>query len=455
MAEIKPFKGLLYNPAKVGDLNKVMAPPYDVISPKKQDELYSRHPNNIIRLILGKTGPDDKEGSDRYSRAADELKRWIGTGVLVKDEKPSIYYYNQSYKLKDGSVQTRKGFIALSKLQDFGKGIHPHEKTLSGPKADRLKLMQACNVNLSCIFSLYSDPSLKVNRALNDGASKAGGPIIDVSDDDGTDNRVWRIDDPLVISSVSESMRDKALFIADGHHRYETALNYRNMMREKENSPTGHEPYNYVMMYFSNMDDEGMTIWPTHRIIHSLKGFEPSSFTKQCAEYFDTEEFPFNSNEASARSAFLKKLEAEGGGKTAFGLRIMDKNSYFILTMKTRDMMDKVFGDKIPDVFKNLDVTVLHSLILSKILGITQEAQEKQENLIYVKSYDEALGAMNKGGNQLVFLLNPTRIEQVKAVALAGFVMPQKSTYFYPKLLSGLVINLLSGKNSEEEPAKV
>ncbi len=454
MAEIKPFKGLLYNPAKVGDLDRVMAPPYDVISPKKQDDLYGRHPNNIIRLILGKTTPDDREGSDRYSRAAVDLKKWINDAVLVQDGRPSIYYYTQSYRLKDNSTHTRKGFIALSKLQDFGKGIHPHEKTLSGPKADRLKLMQACNVNLSCIFSLYSDPSLDINRAL-DRAAKGIKPIIDVPDDDAIVNRLWRIDDPLVIKSVAEAMRDKALFIADGHHRYETALNYRNMMREKEENPTGLEPYDYVMMYFSNMDDEGMTIWPTHRIIHSLKGFDPASFLKQCGEYFDIKELPFDGpNEASVRGAFLKGLET-GSKKNAFGLQMRGRNAYFILTLKTNDMMDRVFGDKIPDVFKNLDVTVLHSLILSRILGITQEAQEKQENLIYLKSYDEALGAMAKGDNQLVFLLNPTRIEQVKAVALAGFVMPQKSTYFYPKLLSGLVINSLGRKNSEGEPAKV
>ncbi|MBI5643884.1 MAG: DUF1015 domain-containing protein [Deltaproteobacteria bacterium] len=448
MAEIMPFNGVLYNEEKVGDLNKVMAPPYDVISPKKQDEFYSRHQNNVIRLILSKASPEDTEGNDKYTRAAADLKKWLSEGVLAKDNKPAIYYYTQTYALKNGKKQTRKGFIALARLVDFGKGIHPHEKTLSGPKADRLKLMQACNVNLSCIFSLYSEPALNINHAL-DGATKGVKAIIDVKDDDGIENRMWRVDDPGIINEIAEGMKGKPLFIADGHHRYETALNYRNMMREKETNPTGLEPYNYVMMYFSNMDDEGMTIWPTHRVIHSLNDFNGGSFLAECGKYFDIEEFAYNdSTEPDARKSFLARLEAAGREKIALGLHIRATDIFYVFTVKSGDVMGKVFGDKIPEVFKNLDVTVLHSLILNNILGITQEAQEKQTNLIYVKSYDEALSAMKKDENQLVFLLNPTRIEQVKAVAEAGFVMPQKSTYFYPKLLSGLVINLLSSKNT-------
>ncbi|MEK7773552.1 MAG: DUF1015 domain-containing protein, partial [Deltaproteobacteria bacterium] len=406
--------------------------------------LYERHPNNIVRLILGKTNPDDSAGDDRYGRAAEDLSKWINDGVFVRDERPAIYYYTQSYALKDGARHTRKGFIALSRIEEFGKGsIHPHEKTLSGPKADRLKLMQACGSNFSCIFSLYSDPGFKLNRPLEEAVSTAL-PLIDVGDDDGIENRLWRIDDPAVIKAVQEGMKNRALFIADGHHRYETALNYRNMMRGKNKNFTGAEPYNYVMMYFSNMDDEGMTIWPTHRVIHSLKSFDEVKFIGICKEFFNVEEFSYNSEtEPEVRARFLKTLETEGGEKTSFGLHIRHRDAYYVLTIKTPETMDKVFGAAIPEVFKKLDVTVLHSLILSKILGITQEAQERQENLVYVKSHEEAINACGREGNQLVFLLNPTRIEQVKAVAEAGSVMPQKSTYFYPKLLSGLVINLL------------
>jgi uncharacterized protein (DUF1015 family) len=445
MAEIVPFRGVLYNPAKVGDLNKVMAPPYDVISPKKQDELYERHPNNIIRIILGKTSPKDTPGDDRYSRSAADLEKWMGEGVLAHDESPALYYYTQIY-IQDGSRHTRKGFIGLSRLVDFGKGIHPHEKTLSGPKADRLKLMQACDANMSCIFTLYSDPVLKVNKLL-EAATAGKAPDIDVTDDDGIVNRIWKVEDQQTLNGVIEAMKDKSLFIADGHHRYETALNYRNMMREKAGSFTGNEPFNFIMMYFSNMDDEGMTIWPTHRVVHSLKGFDADAFLAKCKEYFDLREFAYTTaSESTVRASFLKELEKSGAKTVSLGLHIRARDIYYLLSFKSNDVMDKVFGDSIPEVFKGLDVTVLHSLVFARILGMTQEAQEKQENLIYVKSYDEAISACSNDQNQLVFLLNATKIEQVKSVALAGFVMPQKSTYFYPKLLSGLTLNLFDSK---------
>lgn len=446
MAEIVPFRGVLYSTAKVGDLNKVMAPPYDVISPKKQDELYERHPNNIIRIILGKTASDDKPGSDRYSRAASDLGKWMNDGVLAQDEKPGLYYYTQTYTEKDGSRRTRKGFIGLSRLVDFGKGVHPHERTLSGPKADRLQLMQACDANMSCIFTLYSDPALRVNKLL-EGATAGKAPDIDVTDDDGIVNKIWRVNDQQALGGVVESMSDKSLFIADGHHRYETALNYRNKMREKAGNYTGDEPFNFIMMYFSNMDDEGMTIWPTHRVVHSLKDFDADSFLASCREYFDLKEFSYAASiEPSVRATFLKELEKSGEKTVSMGLHIRARDIYYLLSMKSKDVMHKVFGDSIPEVFKGLDVTVLHSLVFARILGMTQEAQEKQENLIYVKSYDEAINACSNDRNQLVFLLNATKIEQVKSVALAGFVMPQKSTYFYPKLLSGLTLNLFGSK---------
>lgn len=451
MAEIIPFRGVLFNEAKVGDMSKVMAPPYDVISPKKQDDLYARHPNNIVRLDLNKTTPEDTETNDRYTRAGALMQKWLSEGILTRDENPAFYYYTQTYTLKDGSKHRRKGFISLARLVDFGKGIHPHEKTLSGPKADRLKLMQASSANFSCIFSLYSEPALGIN-AIFDRAVKSLSPAISVKDDDGIENTVWRVDDPAVIKAVTAAMEDKTLFIADGHHRYETALNYRNMLREKAGSFTGEEPYNYVMMYLSNMDDEGMTIWPTHRVVHSLKDFNAESFLAECAKYFDINEFAYGaSNEAKKREEFLKKLETSN--RTAFGLHIRRTDSYYVLTIKSADIMDRVFGSTIPDVFKELDVTVLHSLVFSKILGMTQDAQEKQQNLIYLKSSEEALSAMKDDTNQLVFLLNPTKIEQVKAVAEAGSVMPQKSTYFYPKLLTGLTINLLGGKSPVTSPA--
>ncbi|MFQ5441214.1 MAG: DUF1015 domain-containing protein [Thermodesulfobacteriota bacterium] len=448
MAEIKPFRALVYDSKKVGDLSGVMAPPYDVISPDFQDKLYSRHANNIVRLILGKTDGADAPGNDRYSRAAGEFKKWLDEGVLRRDSRPSIYYYVQKYTLPDGSRPTRKGFIALSRIEEFGRGkIHAHERTLSGPKADRLKLIEACKANFSCIFSLYSEPRLTINNILDNAAANLE-PTIDVSGDDGVENIVYRIDDPEVIEAVSAVMREKTLFIADGHHRYETAINYRNLMRE--NNPQSLEsgedaPYDYVMMYFSNMDDEGMTVWPTHRVVHSVRDFNGDDFISSLEKYFNIEEFQYkDDNMDEVKRRFLSMLEEKGKTKTAFGLHIAGRSLYYLITLKSKDVLEGIFPEGIPDVYKTLDVTILHELILTNILGISRGAQEKQENLHYVKSFKDAFDLMEDESNQVVFLLNATRISQVKAIAEAGFVMPQKSTYFHPKLLSGLVLNLLS-----------
>jgi uncharacterized protein (DUF1015 family) len=444
LAEIKPFRGILYNINRLGSLEPLTAPPYDVISPELQSDLYSRHPKNIVRLILGKSLYDDTPANDKYTRARYNFHKWLEESVLFRDTRPSIYYYTQTYRSVDGTALTRKGFIALSRLEELGTGkIHAHEQTLAGPKADRLKLMEACEANLSCIFSLYSEPGFAINRKL-DAATRDVPPTFEVVDDENILNRVWRIDDLGIIESVVETMGGKDLFIADGHHRYETALNYRRRMVEKHHGTTGKEPYNYVMMYFSNMDDEGMTIGPTHRIIHSIDSFENEAFLIECRKYFDIKELPYNAdNEPEVREGLLAGLQSAGHGLSAFGMHLKGIDVYYILTLKSTETMDAVFGDSIPGVFKNLDVIVLHELILSKILGITREAQERQEKIIYVKSSEDAITAMQSETNQIVFFLNPTKIEQVKAVAEAGRVMPQKSTFFYPKLLSGLVMNLL------------
>lgn len=442
MAEVVPFRGYLYNHEKVKDISNVMAPPYDVISPQFQETLYQRHINNVVRLILGKTHPDDTPESDRYSRAARDFRDWINQEILIKGRMPAVYYYTQTYRLKDGAQRTRKGFIALAKLETFDSGkIHPHERTLAGPKADRLNLMKACKANFSCIFSLYSEPEKGINAMLE--ANTAGKPLIEAADDDDVINRMWGIDNTEVIKNIMDKMADKLLFIADGHHRYETALNYRSIMASSSKGYTGKEAFNYVMMYFSNMDDEGMTIFPTHRIVHSIAEFTPNAFLIKCSHFFDINEIRFNKDkEPEIRKMFLEKFdEMEKEPVPSFGLAINGMDSYFILKLKSNNIMGQVFGCTIPDVFKSLDVTVLHSLIFGKILGLSAKSQEDQENLIYVKGVDEAMKALGQGKCQMAFLLHPTKIEQVKAVAQAGYVMPQKSTYFYPKLLTGLVIN--------------
>ncbi|MEE8184973.1 MAG: DUF1015 domain-containing protein [Thermodesulfobacteriota bacterium] len=442
MAQIMPFRGLFYNPEKIEDIKAVVAPPYDVISQDMQDMLYHRHPDNIVRLILGKTYPDDTPTKNRYTRASLDFKRWRSEGVLVLDERPSIYYYVQTYILKSRLKKTRKGFIARSRLEEFGKGsIHPHEKTLSGPKADRLRLTEACRANFSCIFSLYSQPDLEINGLLEDSINDI--PIIDVVDDEGITNKVWKVDDQSFIESIAKDIANKPLFIADGHHRYETALNYRNLIRERANTWTGNEPENYVMMYFSNMDDEGITILPTHRVVHSIPNFDSKAFLLDCSTYFNIEKIEFNEKiEPRVRKEFFIRMEEMADIPHSFGLYMEGVNAYCILTLKNRGIIDREIADTIPETFKEMDVSLLHSLILDKILGISVKAQEGQRNLIYEKDSDAAINAVNEKC-QLAFLLKPTKIEQIKRISEAGHVMPQKSTYFYPKLLSGLVINPL------------
>ncbi|HHL40748.1 MAG TPA: DUF1015 domain-containing protein [Deltaproteobacteria bacterium] len=447
MTEIRPFRAIRYNKDKVGTMDAVMAPPYDVISPQLQDELYRRHPYNIVRLILGKTSGSDRPGDDRYSRAAADLARWLDEGVLVRDEKPALYYYTQTFEI-DGVERTRKGFIALARLEELGGGsIHAHERTLSGPKADRLRLMEACKANFSSIFSLYSDPELTLNRLFD---SVTGEPHLDVADDEGVRNRLWVVDDPDVLRRAAESMAGRSLFIADGHHRYETALNYRRMMLEARPDATGLEPFNYVMMYFSNMDDEGMVVLPTHRIVHGLEGFDGGDFLRRVGAYFHVTELPFGAaGEADARRRLFAGLdEAHRAGRNAFGLFMRGRDSYCLLTLKDRSVLDRLLGPSVPEVYKSLDVTVLHSLIIGEVLGVTQEDQARQKNLIYVKGSREVIERGRDEKAQLLFIMNPTDISEVKAVAEAGLVMPQKSTYFYPKLLSGLTINPLAGEEA-------
>ncbi|MEE8573796.1 MAG: DUF1015 domain-containing protein [Thermodesulfobacteriota bacterium] len=483
MSSVIPFKGVLYNPEKISDLTKVMAPPYDVISPEYQQTLYDRDPANIIRLILAKEVAGDAEGSDKYSRAEADYKAFLGDGTLARDAEPAIYFYTQTYDAEGTPPpRTRKGFIALKKLVEFGSddksGVHPHEKTLSGPKADRLKLMKACKANLSCIFSLYSEPGVdakdRIGVVIETAAVKTE-PIIDVTDDDGVVSKLWRVADTAVLTKVTEAMEDKPIFIADGHHRYETALNYKKHMHE---NGAGSGPHDYVMMYFSSMDDTGLTIFPTHRAVHSLPHFDAYSFLNVCREYFSVSEYCYSEeNEPEVRREFLEKLksldsaEPTAGGEdhskatetlstkqrqinqagedeknVSFGLIASGEDAYFILTLRGRESFDRGLGAEapsMPDIYKDLDVTVLHSLVLARMLKITPEAQEKQSNIRYIKSTDKAFIEAKKPETQAVFIMNPTKIEQVRDIAEAGHVMPQKSTYFYPKLLTGLVVNSL------------
>lgn len=445
MAILAPFKGILYNQEKIKDMSLVITPPYDVITKEDQQRYYQRHPYNIIRLVLGKDLPGDNDEINRYTRAANYLKTWKEDGILKKDALLSIYYYQQGFTIKRKEKKIRKGFIALVKLEIFDSGVVlPHEKTMKGPKADRLKLMESCNANLSPIFSLYSDPGKNIDRIIEE--KRPACPFIDFIDDIGTRHQVWRIYDKDTIHKVIKEMEGLSLFIADGHHRYETALNYSHKMQKMSEDFSGNEAYNYVMMYLSNMDDEGLVILPTHRLLFNLSDFNPALFYEKAREYFHVEEFEFNrSNELEVRKELFAQLERRGQSRHTFGIYVKGTSSYNLLTLKGEELLDSGIMDNVPHVLKRLDVNILQAVVLGSILRINDQNMESQKNVDFIEDGDAAIELVEKGEYQLVLLMNPTRVKQVNEAAFARVRMPQKSTFFYPKLLSGLVLNSIDG----------
>lgn len=445
MAKIIPFKGILYNKEKIRDMKDVVAPPYDVISPAEQEELYKRHENNVVRLILGKESSSDTPDNNRYSRARDSFDSWQRDSILIKDAFPSIYVYSQEYHLgeTEGFEKKRRlGFIALSKLEDFGEGkIHPHENTLAKPKEDRLKLMQHCNANFSSIFGLFSDPSKRIDSVLKDYMRHS--PLYDLVDDAGMRHTLWAIRDNRAIQIITGVLSDKQIFIADGHHRYETAINYRNEMRRKLPNFTGEELYNYVMMYFTNTNSEGLSILPIHRLVSNLSDFDKKKIVEKAGEFFNIEKLSFNeSDEKTAKQKLFSDMKERGEKEHIFGMYLGD-DDYTLLTLKDEDVLDKLITNSRHPSWKKLDVTILHTLLIDKVLRISEKNLAEQKNITYTISGDEAIKDVKAGKYQIALFLNPTKIEEVKDVATAGEKMPQKSTFFYPKLITGLVMNKL------------
>ncbi len=448
MAKIVPFRGLRYNLERIANPGSVMAPPYDVISPALQEDLYRRSPFNVVRLILGRTDKQDNEQDNRYTRAAVDFTAWQKEGILARDQEPSLYLYDQEYVREDGERVLRKGFIALTRLEDFSSGVvKPHEKTLAGPKTDRLHLTKACAANFSPIFSLYSD-SCCVLEALTRKLRESP-PTLAVTDDDQVQHRLWQVSDRSIIAKAQELLDNKPLFIADGHHRYETALNYRNYMREKNPQYTGKELFNFVLMYFANMEDQGMQIFPTHRLLFNLTDFHLEPFLEALEEFFKVEKVTIDPTDRGARADARNRLREKGQEGHSLGL-FAGGQTLYLLTLRDEKVMDRFFPPKAPKALKTLDVSVLHRLILEGILGITAEAQEQQTHIKYVKGFDDPFEMVQCGEFSLAFLMNPTRMNEVRDVANAGEKMPQKSTYFYPKLLTGLVINpIVPGEKAE------
>ena len=428
MPRVISFRGIRFNPDKIDDMAAVVTPPYDVIDSAAQKKYYEKSPYNVIRLELGYQYPEDNEKNNRYTRAARDYREWLENEVLIRESKPAFYLYEQEFSLATVNYK-RTGFFARVQLEEFSKGgILPHEETLVNPKADRYALMSACGANFSPIFAFYVDPELTLDQEF-DKVKASQQPEVHLIDEDGEKHRIWVMDDPQLQQKVDSVFKQKELYIADGHHRYETALEFFRKNREK------YKAAGYILMYLVNACDPGLVILPTHRIVHSLPSFALSNFLTELEKFFVLEKI----SSTTKPDAVLK--EQQEAGKIAFVMGTREKALYLLVLKDPAKMCELSAGRSA--AWCSLDAAVLQTLIFQQLLGLTPESIAKQENITYTRDTEEAIDALSKDA-QLVFLLNPTKISQIMAVAASGDKMPQKSTYFYPKLLTGLVINDLN-----------
>jgi uncharacterized protein (DUF1015 family) len=435
MATVKPFRGVRYNPKVIGTPSQVISQPYDRVRYGLQERYYDRSPYNVVRLIKGKElpadAPDQPAGPNVYTRARAYYDQWRAEGVLVQEPRPAIYVYHQEFTVGNARA-TRKGFVAALKLSPFDEGVVlPHERTHSGPKVDRLRLLRTIEVNLGQIFLLYPDPGNRVSDLL-DRAIAGRVPDIDATDLFESDVRqqLWVVADPEVIRAVEDEMAPKRnLIIADGHHRYETALNYRNEMRSQHPDAPADAAFNYRMVALVSMDDPGLTILPTHREVFGT-GVSLAEVLARAEEGFDC--IP-----AADLEACLAEMAAREAAH-AFGLYA--EGRYHVLALKDPALIEQWIAEERSLDWKSLDVSIAHSILLERVVRLSPEAMETQANLRYHRDPSLAIENVDRGEGDLVLLLNPTRIEQVKACAGHGEKMPQKSTDFYPKMVTGLTM---------------
>jgi uncharacterized protein (DUF1015 family) len=439
MAHIEPFRALRYNPARV-DLAKVVTQPYDKITPEMQNRYHDASPHNLVRIILGKPQPSDHLAENIYTRAAASFQDWRRQGILLRDREQSLYQYTQHFQPPGGGTDLeRRGFIALGKIEDYSAGtVHRHEQTLAKPKADRLQLLRATRAHFGQLFMLYSDPAGEIDNALASSASPDMETCIKVRDEYGVLHQVQKVSDPGLIELVRGKMRDQKLIIADGHHRYETAMTYRDECRAMAGPPTATPelaPYELVMMTFINMDSPGLVILPTHRVVHGLESFSPDTLRDRARSYFSVEEVDAS---IDAKRAIGILREA---GHTGTALLGVTANHAFLFDTPRALTSNLLQGLSLRQ--QSLEVVQLHKCLLEGVLGISEEAIRDQKNISYVRDAADALARVREGAANVAFLMNPARMRQVRDIAFAGEVLPQKSTDFYPKLLSGLTIYAL------------
>lgn len=448
MAEIVPFRALRYNPRFVPDLKLVVAPPYDVISPEAQERYHARHPHNVVRLILSK---DDGEtpGRDRYARAAQTFSAWQAEGILTRDPEPGIYVSEQEFSLGETHRIRRRGFMALARLAPYDeKIVFPHERTFAKYREDRLRLMRACPANLDPVFGFYPGPDGPIQAILE--RCVEADPQVQLVDEDGIRHRMWILRDPAALAGLVQAFRDKPIVIADGHHRYETALSFRDERRARDAEPsgTGRSPlHDFVLMYLVSAEDPGLVILPTHRVIRERPVGAQAELRRVLERHFRIEVCPLDpGNPVMSLRTGLADIHRRRRDAVAFALYAGGPELLLLEVSDAAVVRDLVAAGHSPE-FARLDVAILHRVVIERILGI-QPTGQADDSIQYTRDEAAALAAVASGEAHLALFQNPPRVEQVQAVALAGERMPQKSTFFYPKVLSGLVINPLDPMES-------
>jgi uncharacterized protein (DUF1015 family) len=417
MTVIKPFKAIYYHQEKAGDLSEVFCPPYDVISHEEQAEYHNKSPFNFIHILLGRDKSTDERNDNKYTRAKKIFWEWIKKGILVEDDKPCLYYYKQEYKIR-GEKHSRLGFISLMKLQDEEDStVFPHENTHSQAIEDRLRLLRNVKANLSSIFVCFSDKTKKIEKIFLQKMLPQP-PVIHVFDNEGVRHLVWRLSDPALIEEITQALADQHIFIADGHHRYEVALRYRRFKLRKKSRSSGREPFNYVMTYFTNMDSKDLMILPMHRII------------KKLPHKLDFLEDYFRMDRVSSKEDLLIYLAKAGQNEHAFGL--YTPGGIRLLRLKNVLMIDQLIREGSKE-YRRLDATILQHFVFNR-------AGVQPEHIQYTKDMELAIQMVDRKEAVASFIMNPVKIHQLKSIALNGERMPPKTTYFYPKLLSGLTV---------------
>ncbi len=443
MAQVYPFRAFRYNPARA-PFDRVLTQPYDKISPAMQEKYYAADPHNLIAVEKGRAYPGDTPQNNVYTRAAAALNDWIRENVVMQDPEPAFYAYTQEYTVPGTEERrTRQGFIGAGKLEEYSAGVvFRHEHTLSGPKADRLELLRHTKMHTGQLFMLYSDAQRRIDSILAEVESAAA-PATEMRDEYGVLHRLWVIAEPQRVAAIHKAMGHQKLVIADGHHRYETALNYRNECRTRAGKIDPEAPYERVMMTFINTRSEGLTILPTHRVAAHVLDFSWTSVRRHLEPWFTAEEFPFSGSgeRSEAKSKLLARL-TRARAKRAIGVypaAEAQKRAFYVLTLREGASLAQLLPNVSP-LQRELDVVLLHEGILEPALGITPQAVTAEAYLTYEREATAALDAVDSGRAQIAFLLNPCDVEQVMKIATAGEVMPQKSTDFYPKLMSGITM---------------